>query len=336
MIAVIIAGGSGTRLWPLSTPAYPKHLLKVGDHDTSLLQQTYQRISAITDDIYVIPEKSHAQHVREQLPLLPAEKCLVEPARRGTANCTMLALDAIQAKYDSDEPIIILWADHFIRNVEGFAYTIKTAADASIAYGRIVLVGIEPTYPATGFGYIQKRELLNNDEHVYEVESFKEKPDVKTAEQYLVSGQYLWNSGYFIATIGALQNAITTYAPDLWNATGESYSDLPVANIDNVLIEKIPDLLVVPAAFDWMDLGSYDDLHKANLLDSNGNFVKGNVELSGVENSYIENQEDKPVAVIGLDNIAVVNTKDGILVTRKDLSQTVGDIGKQINAKEYL
>lgn len=343
MIAIIIAGGSGTRLWPLSTPEYPKHLLTVGAHNSSLLQQTYARISRVTDKIYVIPEQSHDQYVREQLPDLPPENCLVEPGRRGTANCTAYGLAHIMDSYGANEPVVILWADHYIRDVDGFAHTIRQAANVAQRESKLVLVGVEPTYAATGFGYIKKRGLLEGEDYVYTVDSFKEKPDAATAEEYLSSGKYLWNSGYFIATIGTLLESFKKYAPELQenlNAIRTSpndsqvYLDLPSANIDNALIERVPDLLVVPASFDWMDLGSYGDLHQANASDAAGNAIRGNVTVSGVENSFIENHEDKPVAVIGLDNIAVINTKDGILVTRKDLSQAVGDISKEIRNKE--
>jgi mannose-1-phosphate guanylyltransferase/mannose-6-phosphate isomerase len=345
MIAVIIAGGSGTRLWPLSTPEYPKHLLCIGNEQKSLLQKTYERVHNVADHVYVITEKSHAHHVREQLPEVDESHCVVEPGRRGTANCTLLALAHIAGKHDSSEPIVILWADHYIRDIDGFAHSMKLAANISKRENKIVLVGVEPSYPATGFGYIQKDSLVNDEDFVFYVDAFKEKPDFATAETYVKSGKYLWNSGYFIASIDTFLHAMAAYSPEMLehfkvlaeadNLDDEAdyYLKLESSNIDNALIEKVPELLVVPATFDWMDLGSYGDLHGATGSDEQGNHVVhgGGVELMNVENSFIQNHEEKPVAVIGLDNIVVINTKDGILVARKDMSQAVGEISKKLS-----
>jgi mannose-1-phosphate guanylyltransferase len=340
MIAVIIAGGSGSRLWPLSTPAYPKHLLNIGTEKTSLLQKTYKRALKIADDVYVITEKSHAHHVQEQLPKLDDKHCIVEPGRRGTTNCILLALAGI-AEHDPEEPVVILWADHYIRDVDGFARNLNLAASISKQHNMITLVGVEPSYPATGFGYIKKGGPLDGEDFVYHVDSFKEKPDRATAERYMQSGNYLWNSGYLIGSTNTFLKSMNAHSADLGveyyklaaidnqDELDEYYLGLESSNIDKTLIEKVENLLVIPATFDWMDLGSYPDLHKAVGSDELGNHVQGeNIELRHVENSFIQNHEDKPVAVIGVDNIVVINTKDGILVSRKDLSQAVGEISK--------
>ena len=345
MIAVIIAGGSGTRLWPLSTPAYPKHLLKVGGDDKSLLQNTYTRVKRLTDTIYVISEAGHIQHVRDQLPDVPKANFIVEPARRGTASCIIAALAYVAAKHDSAEPIIFSHADHYIRDTEGFVHSFQVAAETADKAGRIVLVGVEPDYPATGFGYIQKADPLAGNDFVHTVHSFKEKPDYKTAQSYLKSGQYLWNAGYFVGSIATFTKAMEAHAPTLaesyrrlvaaTNAKSyeQTYLGLENVAIDYALIEKVPDLLVVPASFDWMDVGSYADIHKAVDQTEQGNHIDGQVEIEEVENSFIQNLEDKPVAVIGLDNVVVINSPNGILVARKDLSQKVGDISKRIATK---
>lgn len=345
MIAVIIAGGSGTRLWPLSTPAYPKHLLKINSEAESLLQKTYSRVRALADTVYVLTEQSHADHVRKQLSDMPDENFMVEPARRGTANCTAMALAKLREKHNKHEPVFVLWADHYIRDIEGFSHSIKLAATVSQMESRIVLIGIEPDYPATGFGYIQKGALFNKDNFVFNVKSFEEKPDYKKAKQYLKTGNHLWNCGYFIASIDTFEKSMKQYAPNmlanynrLLEADNEQYSDVYVElesdNIDSALIEKVDDLLVVPANFDWIDLGSYGDLHKVTDRDECGNYKHGNTETDGVENSFIQNNEEKPLVVVGLDNIVVVNTPDGILVSRKDLSQKIGELSKRLQEKE--
>lgn len=348
MIVCIIAGGSGTRLWPLSTSGYPKHLLKVNGDDKSLLQNTYERARKIADHVYVITENGHAHHIKEQLPGLSDDSFVVEPARRGTASCIVAALNHVANKHDHDEPIAVLSSDHYIRDIVGFTHSFKVAEQASKNTSRIVLVGVEPDQPATGFGYIQKDGIFDEDSLVYDVHSFKEKPDYDTALTYVKSGNYLWNCGYFVGSVKTFGEKMQKFAPELcenFNALQsaenqdeyvEKYLAFENNTIDYALIEKVDDLLVVPASFDWMDLGSFGDLHKAVGLDGAGNYCKGDVELDGVENSYVENHENKPVAVIGLDNVVVINTKDGILVTRKDLGQKVGEIAKKIAKREVL
>lgn len=343
MIVVIIAGGSGTRLWPLSTPDFPKHLLNINGENKSLLQKTYDRAKKLSNDIYILTEVSHAHHVQEQLPDLTEEKFIIEPARRGTASCIVAALAKLKDENRVQEPIAFLVADHYIRDVEGFSSSFRLAAQTSEKYKKIVLVGIEPDYPATGFGYIQKDTLLDQTNFAYNVQAFKEKPDYATAKRYVASGNYLWNSGYFVGSVNTFLKAMEDFSPDLKKeyddlvASDDNYDQVYLGfeniSIDYALIEKVDNLLVIPASFDWMDLGSFVDLHKAADNDENGNHAYGNVELEDVENSFVKNYEDKPVAVIGLDNVAVINTKDGILVTRKDLSQKVGEISKKINQK---
>lgn len=345
MIVVIIAGGSGTRLWPLSTPDYPKHLLKVDGSDSSLLQSTYGRARQLTENIYVVTESGHTHHVKEQLKDLPEEAFIVEPARRGTAGCIVAALSHIGKRHDHDEPIAFMHADHFIRDTEGFLRTLQLAGSTAANKRKIVLIGIEPDYPATGFGYIQKDGLVDEQDSVYAVDSFKEKPDHDTAEEYLKSGKYLWNGGYFVGSLDTFLQEMTAVAPDqlknykaLTAASDEGYKDtyLGFENIaiDYALIEKVPDLLVVPAAFDWMDVGSFADLHAAVKSDEQGNNILGNAELESVNNSIIQNYEDKPVAVIGLDNVAVINTPKGLVVTHKDLSQKVGEVSKRLSTRQ--
>lgn len=346
MITVIFCGGSGTRLWPLSTHHNPKQLINlVGEQ--SPIRTTYERAKRISNEVFLLPETRLIDSVHEQLPELGEDHLIIEPGMRGTASCLLAALDVIARTHDADEPIAFLSVDHHIRDTQGFADSFEVAAEITQEKKRIVLVGIEPTYPATGFGYIEKSELLEDNDRVYEVAGFKEKPDFATAKQYTESGRYLWNCGYFVASVNTFLQNMQSFAPGLYAAyetlhaipesDSQQYRDayLAFANeaIDTALIEKVENLLVVPASFDWMDIGSFKDLHAANVSDEIGNHITGeNIHTDEVENAYIRNEEDKHIAIIGLDNVVVVNTPDGILVARKDLSQKVGDIAKKIQA----
>lgn len=345
MIVVIIAGGSGTRLWPLSTPDHPKHLLKINGDDLSLLQHTYERAKNITDQIYVVSEAGHIAYVKEQLKGLADDHFIVEPARRGTASCIVAALAYIAKRSDANEPVAFMHADHYIRDTAGFTHSFQVATDVCKSEKRIVLVGVEPDHPSVAFGYIQKGKLLKEEPYVYNVHSFKEKPEFEVAKRYVASGDYLWNGGYFVGSINTFKKSMEAYAPDLYanykklvDASEAEYKDVYLSfenvAIDYALIEKVPDLLVVPASFDWMDLGSFGDLHKATGGDEQGNHINGQVETEELTNSFVSNHEAKLLAVIGLDNVVVVNTPNGILVARKDLSQKVGDVSKRFNNKE--
>jgi mannose-1-phosphate guanylyltransferase len=344
MITVIIAGGSGTRLWPLSTPDYPKHLLNLTG-DRTLLQMAYDRASSIGEKIYVVTEQSHSDHVRQQLPNLPDDAFLIEPGRRGTANCIVLALDVIARTQDRDEPIAFIHSDHFVRDVEGFARSITVAGSVSSSQNEITLVGIEPTFPATGFGYIERDGVIDEQSAAYRVASFKEKPNYETAQEFIASGNYLWNCGYFVGSVNTFWNEINRSAPELetsvdkLRAIGQgpseeydtTYLSLDNQIIDYALSERSDHLAVVAATFDWMDIGSFKDLHDIVERDEQGNYLKGdNIYALDDENVYIRNEEAKPIAVIGLDNVIVVNTPNGILVSRKDVSYRTGEVAKSL------
>lgn len=345
MITVIIAGGSGTRLWPLSTPEFPKHLLTL-TNSLSLLQNTYERAKQLGGEVYILTEASHSDHVAEQLPDLDTDHIIVEPGRRGTAHCILMALDVISRTHDENEQIAFIHADHHIRDIDGFVQSFETAGRISTEKQEIVLIGIEPTYPSTGFGYIERDGEIEASSGVYNVESFKEKPDYETAKEYIQSGRYLWNCGYFVGSTKTFLDEMSESAQPLLDTFGqlraieqvdsdsykEAYLALDNQVIDIALIEKAKKLAVVPAHFDWMDVGSFKDLHDVVDLDTNGNHFEGHVEAIDAENLYVRNEEEKPVAVIGLDNIVVVNTPTGIVVARKDLSARVGEIAKKLQS----
>ncbi len=346
MIIFVIAGGSGTRLWPLSTHEFPKHLLKL-TNENSLLQNTISRVEKVTstDKIFVISEVSHVNHVKEQLSVLPKENILAEPGRRGTASCIAWALSEVKKrKLDPTEPVLFLWADSLIRNNDGFAASALKAGQVAADEKKIVFIGAEPTYASTGFGYMKKAKQVNGWQGIYELEAFVEKPDKKTADRYFDSGDYLWNMGYMVGTLRDFEHEFDTAAPDMKDrytklcsakditATYEAFESVAV---DYAFSEKLTDALVLHGTFDWMDIGSFGDLHDVSLQDNSGNHVHGpTVELESTTNSYVRNETSLPVAVIGLDNVVVVNTVNGVLVTNKNYSQKVGDVAKRLQAKK--
>lgn len=344
MIVVIIAGGSGTRLWPLSTPDYPKHLLKL-TNEKSLLQNTFERVKQLTsvDRILVVSEASHADHVIDQLPEVPRENIIIEPGRRGTASCFLLAMQAIKKRGFEDQATFFHWADHVIRDQAGFCTTANLAGELAEKKQQMVYVGIEPTYPSTGLGYMEKGERLENGyKTAYKLERFVEKPDHKTAVEYFDSGRFLWNTGYLMTTMSTLEREIQEHNQALWGSyqkllessdVDQTYLSFENKVIEYELAEKVKDALVVSCTFDWLDVGSFADLYDANGSDEQGNHLRGGkIYEDEVENAYLRNEEEKPVVVIGLDNVVVVNTPNGVLVARKDLSQKVKDAVKRMES----
>jgi mannose-1-phosphate guanylyltransferase len=346
MVIVIIAGGSGTRLWPLSQGDHPKHLLSL-TNDHSMLQNTYHRAKQSTSDIYVVTEISHSKEVRHQLPELDDEHIVVEPGRRGTASCIVLALARASKTHGEDEPIIFMHADHHIADEKSFSAAVRTAAAVASAQRAIALVGVSPTYPATGLGYIECGPQLGTEEGLpfYAVAAFKEKPTIDVARQYFDSGKHLWNQGLFAAPLKVWAKELKDFAPeyfqaylDLAAATGDlplltkTYLNLENRAIDYALFEHKPHLVVVPALYDWADIGAFVDLHEI-LKGSDGNTLQGDVSMINCEDSMIH-ASDKPIIAIGLSGIIVVDTPEGLLVCAKEQSQLVGELSKKLQARK--
>jgi mannose-1-phosphate guanylyltransferase len=310
-----------------------------------MLQLAYERATAAGDEVYIVTEASHSDHVKAQVPELPEDHFLIEPGRRGTTNCILMALDAVSRMHGKDEPIAFIHSDHVIENVDSFVESFHKAAEASQSEDAITLVGVKPTYPATVFGYIKKGARVGE---AYRVTSFKEKPDLETAEQYLESGDYIWNAGYFIGSVATFLKEINRSSPVMqrsWKVLtavdklsseeySEAYLSLESDAIDFSLMEPAKELLVLPAEFDWADVGSFKDLHDILAKDNDGNYYEGaGINMIETRDMYIRNEEDKPIAVIGLDNIVVVNTKAGLLVAKKDIAYRTGEVAKKIQAE---
>lgn len=334
MVIAIIAGGQGTRLWPLSQPEMPKHLLSLVN-DKSLLQNTYDRVSGLTKNIFIITEQSHAQHIKQHLPNVPEDQILIEPARRGTASCVLLMLAELSNRGLEQEDMVFLHADHHIDDSSTFQETIEVAIKSGQMHSAITLIGLIPDYPATGFGYIKLGSEANsiNGHPVHHVDAFVEKPSLQVARQYVRSKQYLWNLGLFAAPYHVFVTAIKHTAPEMYkqylslkNSKSKSgfkkaYLALTNQAIDTALIEKLQDLYVVPGSFDWTDIGSFRDLHEL-LKNGESNVAKGDVKQLDCRETLVL-AHGKPVITIGLDNVVVIDSPNGLLVCHKDSTQRI-------------
>ncbi len=345
MIPVILSGGSGTRLWPLSRAKKPKQFLPLLN-DKSMLQNTLLRLKGLPDlaTAMVICNEDHRFMVAEQLRELSAEPpaIILEPVGRNTAPA--IAVAAMQAMADGQDPLLlVLAADHAIRDIPAFHQAIAQAVPAA-RQGKLVTFGIVPGCAHTGYGYIRKAETAASGlpAQVYAVAQFCEKPDLATATQFVASGQYYWNSGMFLFKASSLLAELTQFAPAIVSsaeqALAKATTDLdfirldkaafaacPSDSIDYAVMEKSANAAMVALDAGWSDVGSWDALWQVIAKDEQGNACRGDVLLEQCKNSYV-NAEERLVALIGLDDVVVVETKDAVLVASKTHIQGVKNI----------
>ncbi len=343
MKSIILAGGSGSRLWPLSREEYPKQLLSF-DEKESLLQKTFKRLNSFcaASEIVTITNIKHYSDIKLQLNLTDKENVvLAEPLGRNTAPAIASVLEFFNQKYSEDDIVLIVPSDHLIIDTEKFNQTVDLAKELA-AKGYIVTFGIKPTYPETGYGYIKTGlKLLNG----YKVEKFVEKPDLDTAKEYLKSDEYFWNGGIFMGKISTLMGEFKKYAPDICsnlknldfskkNSIEYSiYENMPSISIDYAIMEKSDKIALVKLQSDWNDLGSWQSLYNVKTKDKDGNVLNGKVVVDDVKNSFIYSQKEI-VAVSGLENLILVETEDAIMACRLDKSQNVKNLYEKLKAKE--
>jgi mannose-1-phosphate guanylyltransferase len=352
---VILAGGSGTRLWPRSRERSPKHLLALHGKQ-SLLQATFERVRNLTEHVYVVTERSQVESIREQLPGLSTERYVVEPARRGTASALGLAALVISER-DPQATMLSVHADHYLGHDEAaYLKTLEVEARCAETKRALVTVGLKPPYASTAFGYIQvgpAAYLDGSATPVFTVRRFVEKPDLRTAETYVSAGDYYWNLGLFSWPVEVLLEEMGRHAPALQHGLEQvkrarqagqaveadrAYRALPMEAIDYAVLERTDRLLMVGAAFEWHDLGSWADLHDTLRQDEAGNFVEGDSVLIDSRNCMIHSP-GKLVAAVGLEDMVVIETEDAILICPKARSQDVKLIVerlKQMGKTEYL
>lgn len=351
---VILAGGTGTRLWPRSRERLPKHLLALHG-ERSLLQTTFDRVMRLTNNVYVVTEKSQVESIKAQLPDLAPDRYIIEPARRGTASALGLAAIAIQER-DPQATMLSVHADHYLGDDEdAYLKTLQAEAHWAETRGSLVTVGLKPPYASTAFGYVQVGPRVEGDSvtPVFRAKAFVEKPDLQTAQRYVASGDYLWNLGLFGWCVDVLMKEMAASAPDLYQGLKQvqlartegqlveadrAYRALPTEAIDYAVMERTNNLLVVGAAFEWHDIGSWADLHDILHQDEAGNFVEGDSVLIDTKNCMIHSP-GKLVAAVGLEDMVVIETADAILICPKARSQDVKLIVerlKQMGKNEYL
>ncbi len=335
--AVIMAGGVGSRFWPRSKEKTPKQLLKIFGENT-MIQDTVERLNGVVENenIFVITNKIQRPEILNQLPQIPQENIVEEPFGRNTAACIGLA-SVIISKKTKDGVTIILPADHIIRDVNAFHNTLKTAADFAFDSKGLVTIGIVPTRPETGYGYIQIDEQGVAD-NIFKVYTFAEKPNYATAVRFLESGDFFWNSGMFIWRTDVILDEIKQHMPELYEGLKEIENDYGTPNyestlnnvygklrsisIDYGIMEKSQRVFLTKGEFAWSDVGSWEEVYQLSNKNDDGNASVGTVYTEMTVDSYIYSPE-KFAAVIGVDNLIVINTKDALLICRRDQSQDV-------------
>ncbi len=349
--ALIMAGGAGTRFWPKSRLSNPKQFINLFGDDT-MIQKTVKRLRNFMpqEHIMVITNEDYVSIVREQVPDLNPSYIIGEPVPRNTAPCVAAAAALLYQK-DPDGMMVVLPADHLIGNNEEFYSVLETASNIANKENSLVTIGIEPNRPETGYGYIRKQsyaEIFESGHPVFEVRNFTEKPDSKTALQFLESGEYLWNSGIFVWKISTITEAFKQYLPEVYtcmetlmesdkkpNDIEDFYQACPSVSIDYGIMEKADKVHVVPGNFDWNDVGSWKAVHELSKKDENGN-ASGETQTVFVnaKSNLVYSESGKLIAVAGVENIAVVETEDSILVVDLDSSQDVKAVYETLKANK--
>ncbi len=353
IFALIMAGGVGSRFWPRSREKSPKQLLKIFGDDT-MIQATVQRISKLVaiEDIFIITNDIQKEEMLKQLPNINPENILTEPFGRNTAACIGLATLFLKKK-SSDAITIVLPADHLVHDEELFVANLREAAKFAYQEKALVTIGIQPTRPETGYGYIQIKDNKSSSS-IFPVASFAEKPNYATAIRFLESGEFYWNSGMFIWRIDSILEEIHTFMPELFfglekieqsigteaysQLVNEVYKQLKSISIDYGIMEKSRRVYLIKSTFRWSDVGSWEEVYLLSEKNEDGNTFIGDVYSELTMDTFIYSPE-KFTAAIGVENLIIINTPDSLLICRRDQAQKVKqvvDALKMQNKSELL
>lgn len=350
---VIMAGGSGTRFWPQSRENRSKQFLTMlGKH--SLIQSTVNRFKSFIspENIYIVAKMSQEDELKKHVTDIHAKNILLEPVGKNTAPCIGLAGLLIQ-KRQPDSIVIVSPADHLIQKDALFRKTIYAAVKLAREKDGLVTIGISPDRPATGYGYIQISKKVGSCDSVdaYHVKTFAEKPNPATAQRFLRSGDFLWNSGLFIFKVSVILRAIADFMPDLYDGLmeirkvigktdyfhvlKEVYNNIKSQSIDYGIMEKAKNVFIIKGDFKWSDLGSWEQVYKLSPKDKNGNVVSGEAVLMDTKNSYIYTTEGV-VSVLGMEDVVVVQGGGAILICKRERAEEVKQIVEQLKRKKYM
>lgn len=333
-IAVIPAGGAGTRLWPRSRRSRPKHTLPFGGGGRSLLRDTYDRIRGLSDDVYVVTELRQREIIESVLPEIDSKHLIIEPTARGTTNAYGLAALTVDEQHP-DAVMLAMASDHVVRGRAEVTKAVRAAVRAAATTDSLVLFGLKPTFPSTGLGYIHAPR--RGPAGTRRVERFTEKPDLRTARKFLKAGGYYWNLAWFAWKTDVFLQELKQHAPrhvaglqrvmQARRAGDEAaaaalYRRLPVEVVDRSVLEKTDRLLLVPAAFDWADIGSWSELGDRIHADDQGNSVEGDAVLVDTSGSLILGDR-RLIAAIGVEDMIIVDTEDALLVVPRSRAQDV-------------
>ncbi|MCM3261593.1 mannose-1-phosphate guanylyltransferase [Paenibacillus lautus] len=348
---VLMAGGKGERFWPKSRTHLPKQFLNISGNK-SMIQQSIERLERLVDisQVFVVTNGLYAELIKAQVPHLPHDNIIIEPVGRNTAPCIGLASIIIEERFP-ESTMIVLPSDHIIENEEGFIKILKAGIEVAQDDKSLVTLGIKPSYPETGYGYIESTQDKSyiNDLEVFKVNKFVEKPDMESAEKYLDSGNFYWNSGIFIWKTEVIRDYFKILMPEVHDIletmkSGFRYSNrneiiqgefikMPDQSIDYGIMEKVHDIFVIPCVFGWDDVGSWTALERINDLDEHGNVIKGNILNLDTKRCIIESN-GKLIATLGIEDLIIVDTEDVTLICAKDKAQEVKTLLKELRMQK--
>lgn len=345
--AILMAGGVGSRFWPVSTTEFPKQFHDMLGSGETLIQKTFSRLSKLipTENILVLTNEKYNDLVLEQLPQVKQEQVLLEPAMRNTAPCILYASLKIK-KQNPDAVMVVAPSDHWIENENAFTSDLQQCFDFCQSENALMTLGIQPTFPNTGFGYIEYDKTDSNV--VKKVKQFREKPDYETAKSFLESGNFLWNGGIFIWSVKSIVEAFEKFQPQMntlflkgWNDFNTSsekqfiednYSSAENISIDYAVMENASNVYVLPASFDWNDLGTWGSLHEKLDKDHNNNaVVNAKVVLENASNNIVRSDADKLIIIDGLHDYIIVDREGILLIYPKNKEQEIKRITAIVN-----
>ena len=346
---VIMAGGIGSRFWPMSTPQCPKQFVDVLGCGRTFIQLTVDRFKGVVpaENVWVVTSEAYRDIVAEQLPDMPKGNILLEPCRRNTAPCIAYVSWRIKLK-DPKANIVVSPSDHLVLNVPEFQRVISSALQYASETDAIVTLGMKPTRPETGYGYIQTdlSAACERNKEIFRVDAFKEKPDLKTAQEYVKKNNMLWNAGIFIWNINTIINALRVYAPQIngifegmQNVLGtkdeqaairERFPQCENISIDYAILEKADEIYCFPASFGWSDLGTWGSLRENTVQDAGGNAViGGNVKLYETKNCVVHVAQERRVVVQGLDGYIVAEKDNTLLICKLSEEQRIKEFSAE-------